>query len=258
MRQLNAWLLLLGDPSVALGLIVILVALVGLNFFLWARANFEYNDTSFELIREMAGERRRRLFLRLCALTLMLTLVFVHLLLVAPRLRGESFNVADTELLPAGGTPTTTPTITPTAPVTDILGGGGPLGPLPTSTPTTIATSTPVGLILDANVPPAVCDNPLAQLQIPANGQRVYAPFVVLGIATADDFKAFRIELKGVGTGDVYAVVYESATATPNLDALWEFTPAAFPDGLYQFRLTVIATDDTLRAACEVNITIGP
>jgi hypothetical protein len=105
--------------------------------------------------------------------------------------------------------------------------------------------------------PPAGCDTPNARLQIPANGMRVFDTLQVIGTANAQNFASYKLELRGPGTAQMYAVIVEGTTPVVEPNVLGQIVAAAFEPGNYEFRLTVFDTSNMLVAACMVNINLS-
>jgi hypothetical protein len=239
--------------SAALGFYIVGGVLLLISFIQWANANDEYENTTFELLREKAGERRHGAFLRLSTLSLLVAVVFVVQLLVAPRLRTTAASVQPTPTPPP--VVSATPAPLPTSGEADVIGGAS-VQATPVSEVSPTPTQTPIGTIIPDAPPLEGCDRPEAILQIPANGMEVREPFEVIGTAFGDDFQSYRLELRGPSTGGNFAVLLEAVDQVTPFGRLGDLTPAAFEPGAYQLRLVVLGTDGLMRAACTVNIVI--
>ena len=123
--------------------------------------------------------------------------------------------------------------------------------------PTPTLTPTPVGTIV-AN-PPDIegCIDDRANLEIPANGMRVFNPITVRGTAFADNFSSAKLEIEGPSTNGHYVVVDTITTPILDMSIFSQFLPGTYEPGLYQFRLTVFDITNTLVASCMVNIYIS-
>ena len=101
------------------------------------------------------------------------------------------------------------------------------------------------------------CDQPEAQLEIPANGMRVFQPIPVVGTVFADQFAFASIEIKGPSTFGNFQVIEDQITEVRAPAEFSQFVPAGYETGEYQFRLMVFDVTQSLRASCLVHIYIS-
>ncbi len=243
----------------ALGLYLVLGGLIVYVIWRWLRANRDYRGTYFELERENARYQRGSAFTALILLVELSLVVVGIQRVVAPTLRASLTNQPTRQIALVSDGQFRTP-IPPTFSAAVIDSSNVQLGavdPAQQIQPTPTLTPTPVGTIV-ANAPPAVCDSPDAQLQIPANGMIVFEPITVVGIATSDNFSFYRFELKGESTSGNFATIGVDGTqATTQLGELGQFVPSFYTPGEYQFRVSVFDTTNALRASCSVTIYIS-
>lgn len=243
--------------QLAIGLYIFIGVGVFLSLRRFSRASYELRATRFELQRDFARYARAN------ALTASILLIEAGLIvfgiqnIVAPTLRETldlSPDVADIMIDLDFNTPTPAPLANVNIDENSIDFGGFTSNEVRV-TPT--PTATPVGTIEPA---PSVigCDSPGAQLQIPANGMVIQSPIEVRGIAYTDNFSTFKLEIAGDYTGGQHSVIERFTEPARELKTFNLFNPALFPEGTYQFRLTVFDTSDTLRESCAVTIYIRP
>ncbi len=124
--------------------------------------------------------------------------------------------------------------------------------------PTPTLTPTPVGTILPNPPPTQGCVDEAANLQIPANGMRVFAPIPVRGTAFTDQFSSATIEISGPTTNNQFFVVDRLTAPILQTSDFSQFNPAGYEPGRYEFRLMVFdLRGDVLVASCLVNIYIS-
>jgi hypothetical protein len=232
---------------VAPGLYILLGFGAVMFFIRWRRARREFLDTGFELVRDLAHERERTAFIRWFTLCALAVLVLLIQQVVIPSARLNEALVATAATIEPTFI-TTTPVPAGEVDISNLLPDTGD----PAFTPT--ITLTPVGTIMPDARPAAGCDTPNARLQVPANGMRVFDTLQVIGTANATNFALYKLELRGPGTADMYAVIAESTTAITEPAVLGQVVALAFEPGDYEFRLTVFDSSNTLVAACMVNI----
>jgi len=123
-------------------------------------------------------------------------------------------------------------------------------------TPTPIPT--PPGTIESAP-PVSGCVDDHAQLQIPANGMRVFLTTRVVGTAYIENFSSYTLQLSGPGTLNQFVTLDASTVPLTEVGTLSQFDPAPYEHepGTYKFRLLVFDTTTELRAHCEVTIFIS-
>jgi hypothetical protein len=230
----------------------ILLGLGAVVFFVrWRKARQTYLDANFELVRDLAGQQQNRMFIRWFAFfALAIAVVFIQQFLAPSLALNQQAAATATEI----GTIFITTTSQPAGDVDigDLVSGNSSD---PEATPT--VEHTPVGTIIPNAPPPQGCDSPRASLQIPTNGMRVFETIEVTGTANAENFASYKLELSGPGTSNIFAVISQSTTPSPDPGVLGQIVAMAFEPGEYQFRLTVFDTSNTLVAACLVNISIS-
>jgi len=226
------------------------------RFLIWRG---EYRSTYFELERELSRYRQMN------AITIVFLLIEVAVivagvqLVIVPEIQADQ----DIEALvvsvrendgvfetPIPATPSGNLGIEPEAE----LGGpdfSGQIQATPTLTPT------PVGTIIPAD-PVIGCDNPEAQLFIPANGMRVFQPVPIVGTAYTDQFAYAKIEINGPSTFGNFQVIEDKSVEIRDRSEISQFVPAGYSEGEYELRLMVFDVTNTLKAACLVHIYISP
>lgn len=218
-------------------------------------ARRDYRMTQFELERDLARYRRSN------ALTVMVLLIEAGLFVagiqtvVAPTMR-ETLNLSQNEVV-AIDRPFNTPT--PGALATIAINDSGielnPTDPASGIRVTPIPTATPVGTILPNPAESVGCETPQAQLQIPANGMRVYQITEVRGTAFTENFTSYKIEIRG-GIYSNWISLAQLQQPVEQIGSLYQFVPSDFEPDWYEFRLAVFDNTGTLRASCMVNIRI--
>lgn len=247
----------------AVGLYVLVAVAFVWYLLKWLQARESARATTFELERDFSSYRRAN------AATILVLLIELGLVVagvqrvVAPQMREDrlvrnqvqqvALNInADGEF----NTPTPAPAqggAIPDPVDPSVLGGAqvADIAATPTNTPT------PVGTI-EPNMPDVRgCNTPEAFLQIPANGMRVFQQTPVVGTAFLEDgtFSLYKLEIRGV---DIAQFVPIDTVTIPQeeLGALTQFNPASLERGTYQFRLVVFDQTNTLRASCQVTISV--
>lgn len=245
--------------QVATGLYIIIAVALVLVVRAWLRATSAYRGTYFELERDIARYRRGNAFTALVLLVEFALVVAGVQRVVAPTLRETMTDQPQRQLaLVSDGTFRTPIPPTFSAAVIDASGVQlGEVDPAQQVLATPTLTPTPVGTIV-ANAPPAQCDSPDAQLQIPANGMIVFEPITVAGVATTENFAFYRFELRGESTSGSFATIGVDGTQPmTQIGQLGQFVPSFYVPGEYQFRLSVFDTTSALRASCTVTIYIS-
>lgn len=245
---------------IAIGLYIIAGAIALVHLRRWLLSLSEYRATYFELERDLARARQVA-----SLTTIMLALLFVVAVLgiqysVVPFLQTEveMQGRLGEDLLDDGLFVTATPPplaanafdIEPVPPL------GGDNEEILLLTPT--LTPTPVGTIIPNAPPVEGCDDERAQLQVPANGMRVFQPITVVGRAFADEFSRAKIEISGPETNNQYGVIEEVRQVQRDMGAMIIFNPARYRQGEYDFRLVVFDLTDMPIASCKVTIYIAP
>lgn len=251
-------------------------------------AQRELARAQYELERELALSRRARAFDLVGLLILIILAVVAITQVVTPYLRANPVNitqfsmidvkdqfvtqVANTSARPAddatpdaeailaaqGGTyagdnsaaPTPLPTSAMLGSPTDIFSGDVEATHTPTATP-------PGTLMPAADIPPIVgCNDPGAVITMPVNGLVLYENVVVRGSANTTGFSAYKFELKGPETNNQWAVL--RTYTSPVVDGvLGQFDGSAFKPGVYQFRLSVVDTEDHTIASCTLTLEVA-
>lgn len=244
--------------QIAIGIYFLIVGgiLIAIYRFIVWRA--EYRATYFELERDLSRYRQMN------AITVIIILIEIALIVlgiqqvVVPELQSDqelSALVAQVQdddgvfRTPVPATPASGIDIEPEAQLGD-PDFTGQIQPTPTLTPT------PVGTIIPAD-PVDGCDNPEAQLFIPANGMRVFQPIPVIGTAYTDQFAYAKIEINGPSTFGNFQVIEDKSTEVRTRSEISQFVPAGYAPGEYEFRLMVFDITNTLKAGCLVHIYIS-
>ncbi|MGB7340904.1 MAG: hypothetical protein WBC91_18550 [Phototrophicaceae bacterium] len=239
---------------------VLLAVIVIWYFYRLLQARSEMSATYFELERDLARRRQAN------AITTILIAFEVAVLLFGVQVRAVPFLEAerdmDTIVVAQEGVIEDIEFSTPTPASVD--GGGlnievGP--PLDEDTDiivlTPTPTPTPVGTIIPNAPPVEGCEDPRAQLQVPANGQRVFSPLLVRGTAFTDNFKEAKLEISGPTTLGDFLVVTGGIASAQQVTELGNFVPGPYEEGAYQFRLMVFDITNTLVSFCQVTIFIS-
>ncbi len=244
----------------ATGLYILLGAL--LIFMLWRlnRTRQVLRSSQYELERSMARDRRDNALTGVILVVEALLFVVGLQQVVAPALR-ETLDMSLTVAQVMEDGVFNTPTPQPVTGDFQVDTSGVQLGevnPANQILPTPTLTPTPVGTIVPNSPAPVGCDTPNAQLEVPANGMVVFEPMVVRGIANADDFAFYRLELKGESTFNSFAPLPgEGTQAVPEVGELGQFVPSFYQPGEYRFRLVVFDAANAVKASCEVTIFIS-
>lgn len=249
--------------QLAIGIYALLFAIVLFNVYRAMRAQGQKRATYFELERDLARQRQFN------AITAMIIAIQLGVMVlgvqesVVPFLESEQTleeMMAGREQV-ADDRPFATDTPLPPGaieggidiPEVTIAGPGSEAGFIATPT----LTPTPVGTIIPGAPPSEGCIDDRANLQIPANGMRVFAPITVRGTAFTDNFSSAKIEISGPTTNDQYWVVDTITQPVRSLSEFSQFIPAGYLEGRHQFRLTIFDNFNQLVASCMVNIYIS-
>lgn len=243
--------------QLAIGLYVFIALGMVFQWRNWSMARWSYRATQFELERDFARYRRAN------AKTGLVLLMEAGLLIagvqhvVAPTLRTiEASTITEAQII----TVVDFRTPTPGARSTIAFDSDGvifqDINPAEQIFTTPTPVPTPVGTIV-SNPPDVIgCDTENATLQIPANGMRVFQITEVVGTAFTENFASYKLEIKGAGTFNNFATLEGSISPVEELGSLGQFNPTPYEPGLYQFRVVVFDTTDTMRASCTINIYI--
>jgi hypothetical protein len=241
-----------------------LYILIGVGIFWfwrrWVEARRAYRSSTFELERDLARYQRANATMVLVLLAELALVVVGVQQVVAPTIREdmELQGIAAVSEIPLGDGEFVTPTRAAPSGQIPVDASGVDLGGQQEQaifvTPT--LTPTPVGTIEPA--PDAIgCQDSRAELQIPANGMRVFQPIRVVGTAHIDDFSSYKLEINGPGTMNQYGVLYNGTSPLLEPGTLTQFNPAPYEPGTYVFRLAVFDSTATMRASCQVTIYIS-
>lgn len=243
---------------IAPGLYIVMGVLLLWQFWRLTRARAEFRSTYFELERDLIRLRQAN------ALTAMIVLMQMGLVVLGIQLsilpflqQQDDFASVPQEVVEDSVFVTSTPPAfvqegLDIEPVPPLVGEDTNIIQLtPTLTPTPVGTIVPNAPVVEG------CQDERATLQIPANGMRVFQPIPVVGTAFTENFSSAKVEIKGPGTSDAYAVVGDTLQQVRTRAAFSQFSPAAYPEGLYQFRLMVFDITGSPVASCMVNIYIS-
>lgn len=246
--------------QIANGLYILLGALLVLMLWRLSRARQMLRSSQYELERSLARERRDNALTGVIIVAELLLMVVGLTRVVAPALR-EMMDLGEAIAQVQDDGVFNTPTPQPLEGDFQVDISGVVLGDDGSSNqvlPTPTLTPTPVGTIVPNSPAPIGCDTPNAQLQVPANGMRVFEPVVVRGVAYTDDFAFYRLELKGDSTFNSFAPLPgDGTTPVTELGELGQFVPSFYAPGEYRFRLMVFDITNTVKASCEVTIFIS-
>lgn len=244
---------------VAIGIYIIIAAMVVWQMRKFLLAQAEYRSTYFELERDLARvQQGGALTSAIIALQFAFVVLGVQQVIVPFLQTEEDLQVQLASMPSDGDFLTATP-----APIDDENFDIAPIE-LPDDedsgvillTPT--LTPTPVGTIIPNAPPIEGCDSEQALLQVPANGMRVFQPILVIGQAFADNFGRAKVEVSGPSTGNQYIVIDEILAPVRSLQAFSDFNPIDYSAGEYDFRLVVFDSANEITAACKVTIYISP
>jgi hypothetical protein len=243
--------------QIAIGLYALIAFGVVFQWYRWRLARWAYRATQFELERDLARYRSSNQLTGLVLLVELGLIVAGVQNVVAPTLR-EVENIDDVVEQIVVNVPFTTPTPGARATVefnadSIIFQDSNPAEEIfftPTDEPTAVGTIMP-------NAPQMVgCDSPMATLQIPANGMKVFQITEVVGTAFTDNFASYKLEIKGPSTFNNFATLEGGISPLTESGSLGQFNPSPYEPGWYQFRVVVFDTTDTMKASCTINIQI--
>lgn len=244
--------------QIAIGIYFLIVAAILYSLYRFIRWRGEYRATYFELERDLSRYRQSNAITAVFILIEVAVIVVGIQLVVVPELQSDQeieALVAAAEIndgvfeTPIPATPSTGTDIEPVE-LPNSNEFTGQIQPTPTLTPT------PVGTIIPAD-PIEGCDNPEAQLFIPANGMRVFQPIPIIGTAYTDQFAYAKIEINGPSTFGNFQVIEDKSTEVRDRSEISQFVPSGYEPGEYQFRLMVFDVTNTLKAGCLVHIYIS-
>jgi len=130
---------------------------------------------------------------------------------------------------------------------------GPPTTPTPPATPT--VTPSPVGTGGIVSVDSSGCENPLATLTAPVNGDRIAGSFEVKGTANIPNLAFYKFEISGAGTGGEWLSLGVGTQAIVD-DVLGRFDSGARETGDYAFRLVVLDNAGQSPPPCVVVVTL--
>lgn len=246
--------------QIAIGIYILIGAVVVWNLRRLLVAQTEYRATYFELERNIWREKQGVSLTRIIlALQFALVILGVQQVIVPFFRTEESLSGQLAAQVQVEDAEFNTATPAPVGDAFDIE----PVAPFDDSDDTVLLltptlTPTPVGTIIPNAPAVEGCTDERAQLQVPANGMRVFQPIVVVGQAYTDDFSKYKIEIKGPSTNDNWVAPNEVGVPAREMQSLYQFNPATYSQGEYQFRLVVFDVTDTIVAACMVTIYISP
>ena len=244
---------------VAIGIYIIIAAMVVWQMRKFLLAQTEYRSTYFELERDLARvQQGGALTSAIIALQFAVVVLGVQQVIVPFLQTEEDLQVQLASMPSDGDFLTATP-----APIDDENFDIAPVE-LPEDedsgiillTPT--LTPTPVGTIIPNAPPIEGCDSEQALLQVPANGMRVFQPILVIGQAYSDNFSGAKIEISGPSTNNQYSVVSNIDSPVRSMEAFFQFNPDRYMQGQYDFRVVVFDSANEITAACKVTIYISP
>lgn len=244
--------------QIAIGIYFLIVAGVLYSLYRFLIWRSEYRSTYFELERDLSRYRQMNAITAVIILIEIAVIVAGIQTIVVPEIQQdreiedlvaaarEDDGIFETPIPP---TQTGDLGIEPVElPRSDDF--AGQVQPTPTLTPT------PVGTIIPAD-PIVGCDNPEAQLFIPANGMRVFQPIPIIGTAYTDQFAYAKIEINGPSTFGNFQVIEDKSTEVRERSEISQFVPAGYEEGEYEFRLMVFDVTNTLKSYCLVHIYIS-
>jgi hypothetical protein len=241
----------------AIGIYFLILAGILYSLYRYMIWRDEYRSTYFELERELSRYRQINAISAVIILIEIAVIVAGIQAVIVPEIQSdqeiedlvavvrENDGVFET---PIPATPSGNLAIEPVE--IDLGDFSGQIQATPTLTPT------PVGTIIPAD-PIIGCDNPEAQLFIPANGMRVFQPIPVIGTAYTDQFAYAKIEINGPSTFGNFQVIDDKSIEVRERSEISQFVPAGYAEGEYELRLMVFDVTNTLKAACLVHIYIS-
>jgi len=193
------------------------------------RSSRQRRETIFALERERTTGRLRGSAFLLATVLALMTATFLVSTFAAPA-------------VPASIRPTALPTLSLLPTATLALAESGEALP----------TATPLPAVV---VDPAGCQNPLATLSLPANGDSLNGIVEVEGTANIEDFAFYKLEYISLVPGAVWRAVW--AGTTPVVDAAlgtWD-TSLVIP-GDYGFRLVVTDAAGNAPLPCTIQVRV--
>lgn len=116
--------------------------------------------------------------------------------------------------------------------------------------------STPVGTIIAPGGREG-CTADQATIQIPADGQLVFEPIQIIGVANVENFAFYKFEIRRDRPDTSFAPLgVEYTQPVETLDVLGQFIPSNYLNGGYRLRLMVFDTNSMPAASCEITILI--
>jgi hypothetical protein len=243
--------------QLSVGLYIAVIAGMVLLAYRWSNDRWAFRATQFELERDLAKYRSGNAMTGIILLFEAALVIAGVQYIVAPTLRRIEGTMAVVDQIQ---TDIEFSTPTPGARSTVAFDEAGiifeDVNPADEIVFTATPAPTPVGTII-ANPPEIVgCESENATLQIPANGMRVFQITEVVGTAFTENFASYKLEIRGPSTFNNFATLEGSISPVEGLGSLGQFNPAPYEPGMYQFRVVVFDTTDTMRASCTVNIEI--
>lgn len=243
--------LILFLDSISVGLYIFIALLFIWNIRSLFLARSELRVAQFGLERELAQRQGGRSFTFIIVAIELLVFIWAISTIAAPTWRDglpeESLNLG-----PRENFQTSTPSQL------------GEFNPIPTGQSsgfeiiqTAPPPSTPVGTIIAPGGREG-CTVDQAFIQIPGDGQLVFEPIEIIGVANVENFAFYKFELRRDRPDTNFAplgVEYTQPVAT--LGELGQFIPANYLDGVYRLRLVVFDTSSMPVASCEISIVIS-
>lgn len=238
--------------SIAVGLLIFVGLLFVWNLRSLILARNELRVAQFGLERELAQRQGGRSVTLVIVAVEIAVFVWAIMSITAPTWRdGLPDDAAG--LKPSATFETSTPSLL------------GEFNPIPTTggsefeiIQTAPAPSTPVGTIIAPGGMEG-CTVDQAFIQIPGDGQLVFEPIEIIGIANVENFSFYKFEIRADRSGTNFAplgVDYTQPVET--LGELGQFIPSNYLDGGYRLRLVVFDTNSMPVASCEISIFISP
>lgn len=248
--------------QLAIGLYVLLGVIFVWYVQKWSNARFDLRSTAFELERDYARTQIANAATVIVLVVQMAVVVLGVQRVVVPQVRED--NTVREAALAAVAAPVLEDGdfVTPTRPAPQNVAPVDPVDPAelggsvnqdiiatPTNTPTLVGT-------IEPNAPEVRgCETDNANIEIPANGMRVFEVVPVVGTAFVDNFTEYRIEIRGEDITD-FRVVSSHTIPVRERSALAQFDPFPYENGTYQLQVMVFDTTTQLRASCQVTIYI--
>jgi hypothetical protein len=245
---MGSFILFIDSISVGLYIFIALLFVWNIRAFIMARS--ELHVAQFGLEREMAQRQGGRSFTLLIIAIELLVFVWAITAFAAPTWRDglpeDALNLGPVEDFRTS-TPSQLGEFNP-IPTT----GGSDFEIIQTAPP----PSTPVGTIIAPGGREG-CTVDQAFIQIPGDGQLIFEPIEIIGVANVENFSFYKFELRRDRPGTNFAPIGGDYTQPVlEMGPLGQFIPSNYLNGGYRLRLMVFDSSSMPVASCELSISI--